>query len=220
MLPWILCAVFVIMLAVAGVACFSMWKRIRWMDRALADKDRRISSDFAALRRQHDACLGLIGRLSQHVTEMLARLSDEAERAVGHTRETKWLENLAIDVRFAAGGSVKLMDAHEIRQAGYDVPAGHACDVGDVLRLAIEIDRAARNVELPLQDTFRRCQIERPQISHWVVDVLAMAQRLQHGDAERARKMLTDAIDLWKVSDLPTVASIQEHDRDILIARH
>ncbi|AQH05624.1 hypothetical protein A9R05_42135 (plasmid) [Burkholderia sp. KK1] len=219
MLPWILCLVLAIMLAVAGVACFSMWKRIRLMDQALADKDRGISSESAALRCQHDDCVGLVGRLSQLVAEMLARLSDEAERAVGHTRETKWLENLAIDVRFAAGGAVRLMDVHEIRQAGYDVPDGRACDVGDVLRLAIEIDRAARNVELPLQHTFRRCQIERPQISHWVVDVLAMAQRLQHGDAERARKMLTDAIDLWKVSDLPTVASIQEHDRDILMAR-
>jgi hypothetical protein len=88
-----------------------------------------------------------------------------------------------------------------------------------VSSLAIDIDRAARTVELPLQHTFRRCQNEPAQTAHRVGDVLAMAQRIQHGDAEQARKLLTDAIDLWKMSDLPTVTSILEHDRNILMAR-
>lgn len=215
----ILCVVLTILLASAGAACFSMWKRIRWMQRALTDRDCGISMEFAVLRRQYDLCQKLVGRLSEHAVEMLVRLSDEAERAIGHTRETKWLEHLVFDVRMAPAWRVTLSDGHAIRQAGYDVPDDHTCDVAHVLNLANDIDRAARNVELPLQHTFRRCQIERAQVSHWIVDVLSMAQRLQHGDAARAREMLTHAIDLWRDSDLPSVAPILEHDHYILMAR-
>jgi hypothetical protein len=219
MLTWVIWTVLVIMLALLGLTCLLLWKRIQSVERALSDKDRGICGEFKLLRSKHDACLKLIGRVNEQAVDLLLRLSDEAERAIGHTRETKWLENLYLDVRFASGAWVKLSDADGIRKAGYAVPDDGTCDLADALRLAIDIDRAARNVELPLQNAFRRCQIARPQTIQWIGEVLAMAQRLQHGDADQARKMLTAAMELWKTCDLPAAVSILEHDPEITMSR-
>jgi hypothetical protein len=218
MLPWIICVVFFVMLIIGGLACSSMWMRIQRMERDLIGQGRGISDELDQLRAKHHAFRGLIFRLNQQTVEILVRLSDEAERAVGHTRETQWLENLPLDVKRAAGGWIDLRDADEIRNAGYIVPDARSCDLADVLRLAVDIDRAVRNVELPLWNVFRRCQLDRSKACG-IGDVLAMVQRLQHGDARQARKVLTAAIDIWEASDLPTAVAILEHDPELTMAR-
>ncbi|WP_321935299.1 hypothetical protein [Paraburkholderia sp. J8-2] len=215
MLAWFISVCFVILC----LACFYLCKRLQWMSRALADRDRGIFVEIDRLQTSYEAGLRLIDRLNPLAVEMLMRLSDEAERAVGHTRETKWLENLPIDVRDATGGWLTLRDADEIRKAGYELPDARFFDLADVMRLAFDIDRIARNVEPPLQDALRRCQIAHGQTIRWVGDVFALAQRLQHGDAAEARKVLKAAIDIWEASNLPAAVCILEHDREIMMAR-
>jgi len=219
MLPWTIYGILAGMLAIAGVLCAFLWRRLLGMGHALDDKTYGASGELSRLQDDHQDLLNIIRRINEQVVVALMRVSGEAERAAGHTRETRWLDRLPVDVKQSSGWWAVLRDAEELRQAGYDVPERGQLDLSDVLRLAMDLDRKVRNVEIPLHDQMRRCQIASPQKTKWISDVLSMAQRLQHGDAEQARKLLADAIELWKTFELPTVVSILDHDPDIVMTR-
>jgi hypothetical protein len=180
------------------LACIALVRRVS----AVATSNARWYQECHELRCDLEAhrefSMQALGSIEDAVKTIFARLADDVERTVGHTDEAALLESLASDMWHCCWHYLQL-SPETLRWFGQCnvTPPAQPGDMGQALKVAVQVADTARSIERRNHELTRLCCIHPPGRGKWLADVLSRYERLC-GSPQAAQREFRMLLVAWK----------------------